>query len=99
MRLAAIAVLLALVAGCASSPSGPTTATGTQSGEANEPRNRARIHTELASLYYARGNMAVALEELRISVAADASYAPAHAMFGSVYMALRENKLAEQSFA
>jgi len=97
MRFAA-AVLLALVAGCASSPEGPTTATGAQGGEATDPRNRARIHTELASLYYARGNMSVALDELRVAAAADNTYAPAHAMFGSVYMALRENKLAQASF-
>jgi type IV pilus assembly protein PilF len=42
--------------------------------------------------------MGVALEELRIAVAADPSYALAHGMFGLVYMELRENQLAEQSF-
>ena len=98
MRPAATAVLLALVAGCSSTPQGPTTAAGTESGEATDPRNRARVHTELASLYYARGNMAVALDELRVAVAADSSYAPAHSMFGSVYMALRETTLAQSSF-
>jgi type IV pilus assembly protein PilF len=42
--------------------------------------------------------MGVALEELRIATAADASYAPAHSLLGLVYMDLRENRLAEQSF-
>lgn len=98
MRLAAIAFLLVLAAGCATTTEGPTTATGNQTGEATEPRNRARVHTELASLYYARGTMSVALDELRVAVAADQTYAPAHAMFGSVYMALREDKLAQSSF-
>ncbi|HEX9396551.1 MAG TPA: type IV pilus biogenesis/stability protein PilW [Burkholderiales bacterium] len=99
MRLAATALLLALAAGCSTTPEGPTTATGgTQAGESTDPRNRARVHTELASLYYARGNMSVALDELRVAVAADQSYAPAHAMFGTVYMSLRENKLAQSSF-
>ena len=32
------------------------------------------------------------------ATAADASYAPAHSLFGLVYMDLRENRLAEQSF-
>jgi type IV pilus assembly protein PilF len=94
----------ALLAGCAtegSSPppgEGPSVATGGQIGEAGEPRNRAKLHTELAALYYSRGNMGVALEELRIAVAADGSYAPAHGMFGIVYQELKETKLAEQSF-
>jgi type IV pilus assembly protein PilF len=60
--------------------------------------HRAKLHTELASLYYSGGNMSVALEELRIAVAADSSYAPAHGMFGIVYQELKETRLAEQSF-
>jgi len=72
--------------------------TGTIVGEAGDPRNRARIHTELASLYFSRGSFGVALEELRIASSADPGYAPAHSMFGLVYMELRETQLAEQSF-
>jgi type IV pilus assembly protein PilF len=91
----------ALLAGCAGQPPGltePSMDTGTISGEVGDPRNRAKLHTELASLYYSRGSMGVALEELRIAVAADSGYAPAHGMFGVVYQELRENQLAEQSF-
>ena len=88
-----------LLAGCAGqSPTEPSIDTGTITGEAGDPRNRAKLHTELGSLYYARGNMGVALEELRSAVAADPDYAPAHGMFGVVYQELRENRLAEQSF-
>ena len=76
----------------------PATETGTIVGEVGDPRNRARAHTELASAYYQRGNMGVALEELRIAAAADPTYASAHSMFGLVYMELREQQLAEQSF-
>ncbi len=98
-RLLCIA-LTALIAGCAGQPQQRelTADTGTIVGEVSGPRNRARIHTELASLYYTRGNMAVALEELRIANEADPGYAVAHSMFGLVYMELRENKLAQQSF-
>jgi len=98
MRIAAVVFLAVLAASCASTPEGPTTAAGTSTGEATEPRNRAKVHTELASLYYGRGNMAVALEELRTAVTADKTYAPAHAMFGLVYMDLRENQLAQENF-
>jgi type IV pilus assembly protein PilF len=76
----------------------PSVDTGTIVGEVGDPRNRARVHTELASAYYQRGNMGVALEELRIAAASDPSYAAVHSMFGLVYMELREQQLAEQSF-
>jgi type IV pilus assembly protein PilF len=91
----------ALLAGCASQPSGPTEPTmdtGTITGEVGDPRNRAKLHTELGSLYYSRGSMGVALEELRTAIAADPGYAPAHGMIGVVYQELRENQLAERSF-
>jgi type IV pilus assembly protein PilF len=87
-----------LLAGCATTPPEPVVDTGTIKEETGEPRNRARIHTELASLYFEKGNMGVALEELRIATSADPSYPLAHGMFGLVYMELRENKLAETSF-
>ena len=92
-------VLLVAAAGCATPPPPePIAETGTVSGEVGEPRNRAKVHTELASLYFERGNMGIALEELRIATSADPTYPQAHGMFGLVYMELRENQLAEQSF-
>ncbi|MDA1118121.1 MAG: hypothetical protein O2979_08940 [Proteobacteria bacterium] len=95
----ALWLALALLAGCAAqAPEGPVTNTGVIVGEPSAPRNRARIHTELATLYYANGSMSVALEELRIAVAADPTYATAHGIFGLVYMELRENDLARQNF-
>jgi type IV pilus assembly protein PilF len=98
--LLALAVLVA--GGCATTEQQPQPPggvdTGTIVGEVGDPRNRAKVHTELAALYYSRGNMGVALEELRIATEADQNYAPAHSMFGLVYMDLRENQLADQSF-
>jgi type IV pilus assembly protein PilF len=95
----------ALFAGCAGGPGGlggsttePVADTGTIVGEPGDPRNRAKVHTELGALYYGRGNMAVALEELRIAVAADSNYALAYSIFGLVYAELRENALAQQNF-
>jgi type IV pilus assembly protein PilF len=90
------ACVLALSA--CSSPNEPTVETGTIVGEVGDPRNRARIHTELAGLYFERGNMAIALEELRMATGADSGYAPAFGMFGLVYMELKENSLAEDNF-
>jgi len=100
-RLLVIVPCALLVAGCSTQPAqpeGPTVESGAVIGEVGDPRNRARLHTELAALYYSRGNMGVALDELRVATAADASYAPAYSMFGLVYMDLREKRLAEENF-
>lgn len=99
----AVAIACGAFAGCAQDPAASTTQantveTGTLTGEVGDPRNRARIHTELASAYFERGNMGVALEELRIAIAADPNYAPAYNVLGLVHMDLRENGVAQQQF-
>jgi len=100
MRPYACLALLLSLAGCASAPPQDLPAGQSQSvdGVAGSPRNRALVHTELAAAYFSRGNMGVALEELRIATSADPTYAPAHNMLGMVYMELKENPLASASF-
>jgi type IV pilus assembly protein PilF len=88
--------LLALLAGCVAAP--PELDTGVIIGEVGEPRNRAKLRTELASLYFSNGNLGVALEELKSAVAADSNYAPAYGMYGLVYMQMNDNKRAEENF-
>jgi type IV pilus assembly protein PilF len=88
---------LVLLAACGT-PSAPEHDTGTIIGEVGDPRNRAKLHTELASMYYSNGNLGVALEELRAAAAADTNYAPAHGMYGLVYMQMKDPKRAEASF-
>ena len=94
-RLLAFGLLL--LAGCAGTPA-PEHDTGTIIGEVGDPRNRAKLHTELASMYYSNGNLGVALEELRAAAAADTNYAPAHGMYGLVYMQMKDQTRAEASF-
>ena len=100
--LAAALLAAAVLAGCgAIQPTrseAPTAESVSLSGEVNDPRNRAKVHAELAALYYERGNMAIALEELRIAAAADPNYALTYSMYGVVYMELRENRLAQENF-
>lgn len=72
--------------------------TGPTIGEVGPPRERARIHTELASTYLQAGNLGVALAEARTAVAADSSYAPGYNALGLVYMDLHENDQAETAF-
>ena len=67
-------------------------------GEVKDARTRAKAHTDLAAAYYELGNVGVALEEVRIAIAADANYAPAYNVHGLVNMDLRENGAAEASF-
>lgn len=99
-RTAFAALAAAVLAGCAGtqSPTEPVLESPSIAGEVGDPRNRAKVHTELAALYYSRGNMAVALEELRIANSADPGYALTYSMFGLVYMELRENQLATTNF-
>ena len=103
------ATVLALLAGCAGSPgtsdsiametaASSATDSGPIIGDVSPPRERARVHTELAAAYYERGNMGVALEELRIALAADPSYAPAYNTLGLVHMDLKEYPQAQQNF-
>ena len=49
-------------------------------------------------MYYSNGNLGVALEELRAAAAADTNYAPAHGMYGLVYMQMKDPSRAEASF-
>jgi type IV pilus assembly protein PilF len=95
-------VLAAAISGCAgtggSAPEPELSQSRGEITESGDPRNRARANTELAALYYERGNLGVALEVLRTATTSDPSYAPAHGMLGLVYMDLRENVLAQQSF-
>jgi type IV pilus assembly protein PilF len=99
---AVLAALAVLLAGCDSMPTkdsaGPVAESVSTTGEPGDPRNRAKVHAELAALYYSRGNMAIALEELRIAAAADANYPLTYSLFGLVYMELRESRLAQENF-
>jgi type IV pilus assembly protein PilF len=89
-----------VLAGCVAQPTGesvlrPATTT---IGEESIERTRARIHTELAAGYYGLGNIAVALEEVKEALRADADYGPAYNVAGLVYAQLREDRLAEENF-
>ena len=94
-RLAALA-LIVLAAACATKE--PEPAGGTIVGEVSDARNRARVHTELAGAYFERGNMGVALDELRQATSADPSYPQAYGLLGLVYMELKDKAQAESNF-
>ncbi|HEY5762027.1 MAG TPA: type IV pilus biogenesis/stability protein PilW [Rhodocyclaceae bacterium] len=102
-RLAMIPLLCVglLLAGCAGS--GMSTAEravepSSQAALSSAKTQRARAHIELGTAYFQAGNMAVALEEVRIALSADRSYAPAYNLSGLIHMYLRENPVAEENF-
>jgi type IV pilus assembly protein PilF len=69
-----------------------------QEQKSTDPRNRARIHTELGAMYFQAGNHAVALDELQIALNADSSYYQAYSVRGLVRTALKEYDKAESDF-
>jgi len=70
---------------------------GTTSDNSHASKS-AKVHTELAGLYYERAQLGIALEELTQALQADSNYAPAYSVRGLVHMALREDKDAEEDF-
>lgn len=97
-----LAVSIAGLSGCASAPSQPEVAASGQEWitESDEPeaQRRARLRVELASGYFEKGQVTVALDEVKQALAADPGYAPAHNLRGLIYLRLKEPRLAEASF-
>lgn len=95
-------VLCLGVAGCAANGPGDSGGAGgaqpSESTMGGAENARARIHTELAAGYYARGQYGIALSELNMVFESDASYAPAYGVLALVRAELREDKQAEEAF-
>lgn len=64
----------------------------------NDQQKRAKVHTELGSLYLLDGRSAIALEEARVALSVDSNYAPAYNLLGLTHMVLGETRLAEENF-
>lgn len=98
---AGLAVVLAgLLSGCAApGASGVAEPSGiVLPSEESDARKRARVRLELASRYFDQGQTNVALEEVKLALAADPSFAEAFNLRGLVYMRLNDQALAEDSF-
>lgn len=102
--LSALLVLLgaALLAGCASGSASDRSNAGladlvTDSDESSD-RKRARIRVELAIGYLEQGKTNIALDEVKMALAADPTFADAYSLRGLIYMRLNELPLAQESF-
>lgn len=90
----------AMLTGCAgTSGSGASNRTDitTVSDESPE-RKRARIRVELATGYLEQGKTTIALDEVKLALAADPTFADAYNLRGLIYMRLNEFSLAQDSF-
>lgn len=93
-----------LLAACAGLPNGPqfSSTTAANRSESDEPsltavRNKAKAHVELGTAYM-EGNLGAALDESRVAVAYDKTYAPGHLLMGQVYALLEQYPQAQSAF-
>ena len=88
---------------------GSTTVTGLPSATAEsrdrstasdetEASKRGRVRLDLAQAYFGRGQMIVALDEVKMSISADPTVSAAFNLRGLIYASLGDEKLAEESF-
>ncbi|MCW5659490.1 MAG: type IV pilus biogenesis/stability protein PilW [Burkholderiaceae bacterium] len=59
---------------------------------------RARVRMELASGYYARGQLETALDEVKLALAAKPDLPDAYNLRGLIYQSLGDDRLAEENF-
>lgn len=100
MKKILLLFLSSLLVGCVQERVKTTTTSPLDAPPAQQAdaKRRAQIHTELGSGYFERGQMGVALEELKEALRADSEYAQAYNVMGLVYMELREDADAERNF-
>lgn len=104
-RAAVLVFCAVLATGCAA-PDGSSFQSSRQSSEQVPSRGAeqgdrmesARLRTELGFNYFLRGQMAVALEEVRSAIESNRNYAPAYNVLGLIHMDLGQNALSEEAF-
>lgn len=89
--------LMILLSGCGT-PSGGGSQSQVQVQNDSRASASAKVHTELAGMYYERSQLGIALGEIAKALQADRNYAPAYNVRGLIHMALREDKEAEKDF-
>ena len=96
--LALVWVLAALLAACATPPSGSAGLEARPGAEQADPERRARVRLELAGLYFGRGQTETALAELKQALAAKPDMPEAYSLRGLIYASLGDPQQAEDSF-
>ena len=100
-------VVLAALWGCTTTTtitSGPPTGDPvsrervTNSSDQGDVDRRARVRMELASGYYARGQLETALDEVKLALVAKPDLPDAYNLRGLIYQSLGDDRLAEESY-
>lgn len=94
-----MAALLSACAGMSGNKQGDDNSQSSTQASTEDPlRYRAKVHTELGANYFQRGQMSVALEELREAIRLDPRYGFAHSIIGLVHADLGEFAKADAAF-
>lgn len=90
--------LALLLAGCAAGPGNSGKAELVTASDQTSAQRRAEIRMQLAVGYYEQKQYQVALDEVKLALAADPQQVDAYGMRALIYMALGETALAEDNF-
>jgi type IV pilus assembly protein PilF len=93
-----IGIFLLSACGTPQAPRPTERTESTTSDTDDDARGRARIHTDLAVNYLEIRNLGIALEEAGIAQRADPTYGPAYNVAGLIYIELKDDRSAEESF-
>lgn len=91
-------LLVAFLMGCATGSREGATEDLKTSSDQTDADKRARVRMELAAGYFARGQAATALDEVKLALVARPDLPEAFNLRGLIYAALGEARLAEDSF-
>ncbi len=98
LRCAFVLLVACGLMGCAALDGGTLQRDLRITSDLSDADRLAQVRLELASGYFARGQTAVALDEVKRALAARPDMAPAHELRGLIYAQLGEAGLAEDSF-
>lgn len=99
----ALALVLALAGGCATAPDEPAAGPAVSpdpvtASDETELQRRARLRLELASAYFAEGQYATALDEVKQALVSQPDSVPAFNLRGLIHAALGDAHRATESF-
>ncbi|MEO9002616.1 MAG: type IV pilus biogenesis/stability protein PilW [Rhodanobacter sp.] len=97
---AVILCLLLPLAGCITThtDSGSLGKPLPQETKANQAKDAARVHTELAQHYLSLGDLQTALGKVQLALNYDPNYAPAHTVIAYIYERIGKPELAEANY-
>lgn len=103
LRRAALAALSVALVGCAGTSPTPPANTGDSrdlatASDQTDVDKRARVRLELASAYFDRGQLATALDEVKLALQLKPEFGDALLLRALIYAAMGESRLAEESF-